>query len=61
MAATYGARVCGADSLNKMLSKKLRADADKHTLTMQQRGGPDGKKLRHQSFDHCDSLAMSIN
>jgi hypothetical protein len=62
-AAAYGSRLCGADSLNKLLMKKLKAEADLHTLRMQQRsrGKDKGAKLRHQSFDHCDSIAMSIN
>ena len=60
----YGTRTFGADTVNKLLTSKLIADAGVHTLEMQARGGVEGgqhgNRLVHLGADHNVPVAMAI-
>ena len=61
----YGSALCTAGTFNKLSSKRLRAEADLHTLDMQARGGVKGStfgdRLVHLGADHSEPAAKAIN
>ena len=58
--ALYGSRVCGADTLNELISASIIADAPIHTLEMQARGGVAGERLLHLGADHSVPVGKAI-
>ena len=63
-AALYGSRICGSDTVQGVLARKLIRDAPIRTLEMQQRGGvagsQHGDRLLQLGADHSVPAARAI-